>query len=158
MLAARNGRSAAAVGASLPLSGSPLSPQDIRAAAEVHRELGPEYSDAIVASFLDQVDREIAARVDARLAGARPAEPTELGNRHALLKGIAIGIAASGITIFLVGGNDQERLHRVVIALLVLAVVCSISAGLARSQPGSRRAAARQRPRAAAVSGDRPLI
>jgi hypothetical protein len=140
------------------MSDSPLSPQDIRAAAEVHRELGPEYSDAVVASFLDKVDREIAARVDARLAGARPAEPTEQGNRHALLKGIAIGIAASGITIFLVGGNDQERLHRVVIALLVLAVVCSISAGLARSQPGSRRAAARQRPRAAAVSGDRPLI
>jgi hypothetical protein len=62
----------------------------------VHRELGPEYSDAVMASFLDKVDREIAARVDARLAGARPAEPTKLDNRHALLKGIVIGIAASG--------------------------------------------------------------
>jgi hypothetical protein len=140
------------------MSDSPLSAEDIRAAAEVHRELGPEYSDAVVASFLDKVDREIAARVDARLAGARPAEPAELDNRHALLKGIAIGIAASGVTIFLVGGNDQERLHRVVITLLVLAVVCAVGAGLAGSQRGSRRVAARQRPRASAVSGDRPLI
>ena len=141
------------------MSDSPLSPQDIRAAAEVHRELGPEYSDAVVASFLEKVDREIAARVDARLAGTPPAEPTELDNRHALLKGIVIGIAASGVSIFLVGGNDQERLHRVVIALLVLAVVCAVGAGWARLQGGSRRAAVRQRPRATAVSsGDRGLI
>lgn len=141
------------------MSDSPLSPQDIRAAAEVHRELGPEYSDAVVASFLDKVDREIAARVDARLAAARPAEPTELDNRHALLKGIVIGIAASGVSIFLVGGNDQERLHRLVIALLVLAVACAVGAGWAKSQGGSRRAAARQRARATAASGgDRGLF
>src|SRR5260221_13494394 len=56
------------------MSTSPLSPEDIRAAAEVHRELGPEYSDAVVASFLEKVDREIAARVEARLAG-RPQTP-----------------------------------------------------------------------------------
>src|SRR5260370_8925875 len=56
------------------MSTSPLSPEDIPAAAEVHRELGPEYSDAVVASFLEKVDREIAARVEARLAG-RPQTP-----------------------------------------------------------------------------------
>jgi hypothetical protein len=50
---------------------SQLSPGDIRAAAEVHRELGPDYSDAVVESFLERVDREIAARVDA-LSALRP--------------------------------------------------------------------------------------
>src|SRR5260221_12138851 len=60
------------------MSTSPLSPEDIRAAAEVHRELGPEYSDAVVASFLEKVDREIAARVEARLAG-RPPTPVADG-------------------------------------------------------------------------------
>jgi hypothetical protein len=57
------------------MSTSPLSPEDIRAAAETHRELGPEYSDAVVASFIAKVDREIAARVEARLAGVPHAEP-----------------------------------------------------------------------------------
>jgi hypothetical protein len=87
-------------------------------------------------------------------AAARPAEPTELDNRHAVLKDIVIGIAASGVSIFLVGGNGQGRLHRVVIALLVLAVVCAVGAGWAKSQGGSRRAAARQRARATAASCD----
>jgi hypothetical protein len=45
-----------------------LSPEDIRAAAGAHHERGPEYSDAVVASFLAKVDQEIAARVDERLA------------------------------------------------------------------------------------------
>jgi hypothetical protein len=57
------------------MSDSPVSPEDIRAAAETYQELGPEYHDAIVASFLDKVDREVAARVEARLAGTAQAQP-----------------------------------------------------------------------------------
>jgi hypothetical protein len=53
------------------MSDSPLSRQDIYAAAAAHDELGPEYSDAVVASFLEKVEKEIDARVDARLAGRR---------------------------------------------------------------------------------------
>lgn len=79
------------------MSTSPLSPEDIRAAAETHRELGPEYSDAVVASFLDKVDREVAARVDARLAGLAPAEPAKPESRRTLLKGIAIGACAGAL-------------------------------------------------------------
>ncbi len=48
-----------------------LSPDEIRAAAETHRDLGPEYQSAVIDSFLDRVGREIDARVDARLAAAR---------------------------------------------------------------------------------------
>jgi hypothetical protein len=44
------------------MSTSPLDPQDVRAAAEVDRELGPEYSDEVVAAFIDRVDRAVAAR------------------------------------------------------------------------------------------------
>ena len=44
---------------------------EIRAAAAAHEELGPEYSDAVVASFLERVEEEIDARVDARMAEAR---------------------------------------------------------------------------------------
>ena len=43
---------------------------EVRAAAETHSELGPEYRDAVLESFVDRVGREIDARVDARLAQA----------------------------------------------------------------------------------------
>lgn len=54
------------------MSTSSFSPDELRAAAEVHSELGPDYRDHVVESFLDKVGREIDARVDARLNGARP--------------------------------------------------------------------------------------
>ena len=54
---------------------SPLSAGELRAAAEIHKELPSEYRDAVLESFVDRVGREIDARVDARLAqaAARPA-------------------------------------------------------------------------------------
>lgn len=83
---------------------SPLSPDEFRAAAEVHRELGPEYSDAVLESFLEKVDREIGARIDARLASAprarrRPAETSSLHQRRALLTGLSVGAAITGIPL-----------------------------------------------------------
>jgi len=65
------------------VSSSPLSSEEIRAAAEVHRELGPDYQSAVIESFLDRVGREIDARVEARIsAGARSSAPP-LGARPA---------------------------------------------------------------------------
>ena len=48
-----------------------LSPEEIRAAAEVHDELGPRYRDAVIDSFLEKVGHEIDARVAARLGQAQ---------------------------------------------------------------------------------------
>jgi hypothetical protein len=111
------------------MSDSPLSPQEIRAAAEAHAELGPEYSDAVVAAFLDRVDQAVAARVDARLADMRqPAPPAEQEDRRTLLKGVVIGVCLSGIALVLVGGNSYERVHRLVWVLMIIAVVCALGA------------------------------
>ena len=57
------------------MSTSPLSPREIRVAAELHKELGPEYSDAVIESFLERVDQEITARVDARLGPVPREQP-----------------------------------------------------------------------------------
>ena len=123
------------------MSDSPLSRQDSDAAAAAHDELGPEYSDAVVTSFLEKVDKEIDARVDARLAGRRqPAPPAERDDRRTLLKGAAIGIGASGIAFLVVGGNPDERLHRVLWVLLLLVVICTAAAGWAGRRLGNRRA------------------
>ena len=47
------------MGYSPSMSTKPLSSEEIRAAAAVHRELGPEYHDAVVESFLAKVEKEI---------------------------------------------------------------------------------------------------
>ena len=127
---------------------SPLSPEDIRAAAGAHHELGPEYSDAVVASFLEKVDQEIAARVDERLAASTPrARPVEPGNRRALVKGFAMGVASSVAVVLLVAGARPG--HHALWLLLVLAVVCGAGARWASRHWAVRRAVLRQGPRAA---------
>jgi hypothetical protein len=57
---------------------SALSAEDVRAAAAAHEELGAEYSDAAVASFLEKVEQEIGARVEARLATSRVPEMAKI--------------------------------------------------------------------------------
>jgi hypothetical protein len=79
------------------MSTSPLDPQDIRAAAEVHSELGPEYSDEVIAAFIDRVDRAVAARVEARLATERRGQPARRGGHRRLLTGVALGVCAGAL-------------------------------------------------------------
>jgi hypothetical protein len=92
------------------MSTSPLSPQEIRAAAATHEELGPEYSDAVIESFLERVDREITARVDARngtVSRDRPVPPAQSDSRRTLLTGIAIGIfIAAGPLVAIIGKSE----------------------------------------------------
>jgi uncharacterized membrane protein len=84
------------------MSTSNLSSQEIRAAAETHRELGPDYHDAVVESFLAKVETEIEARVDARLAASPPARRGELATlakRRLALKHMALGSVAAAIPL-----------------------------------------------------------
>jgi hypothetical protein len=134
---------------------SPLSPDDIRAAAGAHHELGPEYSDAVVASFLQKVDQEITARVDERLAAGTPGtRPVKPENRRTLLKGFTLGVATSVAVVLLVAGArpGQHALY----ALLVLMVAGGAGARWASRHVTIRRAAPRQGPRAAADGDHRP--
>ena len=133
---------------------SPLSPEDIRAAAGAHHELGPEYSDAVVASFLEKVDQVIAARVEERLAASRPrarSRSVAPENRRTLLKGFAIGVASSGATALLIAAARPG--HHALLLLFVLLVACGAGARWASRHWANRRAAPRQGP-GAAVTGD----
>ncbi|HTA07593.1 MAG TPA: hypothetical protein VK836_03750 [Streptosporangiaceae bacterium] len=89
------------------MSTSPLDPQDIRAAAEVYGELGPEYNDEVVAAFIDRVDRAVAARVEARLAEERRGRPAARAGRRTLLRGVALGVCAGA----LVAGIGVSHTH-----------------------------------------------
>lgn len=78
------------------MSTSPLSPDDIQAAAEAHAELGPDYRDAVVESFLAKIDKEIGTRIDARLASTparkKKTDPVTAASRRGLATGLASGL------------------------------------------------------------------
>ena len=117
------------------MSTSPLSPQKLRAAAEAHKELGPEYSDAVIESFLERVDREIDARVDARLGPVsreQPVQPAQSNSRRTLLTGVAIGIFITGVPSAIVAASaggvipgDETQV------LLVIAILWAIAVAVA---------------------------
>jgi hypothetical protein len=46
--------------------------QELRAALEARKELGPEHEEHLVAGFVDRIEREIDRRVDAKLAARGP--------------------------------------------------------------------------------------
>jgi hypothetical protein len=140
---------------------SELSPGEIRAAAEVHRELGPEYSDAVVEAFLERVDkrvaervdREVAARLDERLRPApreaappapAPAPAAPLSGRVTLLTGVALGILVTGVPSVMVAASagavvakDETTVLLVIGVLVALIALVAAWRGTAR-QPRNR--------------------
>jgi hypothetical protein len=115
------------------MSDSPVSPEDIHAAAETYRELGPEYHDAVVASFVQKIDREVEARVEARLAEMAAAQPPQRRQRLARLtkRRTVRDMAVAGAAALAVVG-----------VVAVVGVQHSSSAGgqvkIARPVPGGR--------------------
>jgi hypothetical protein len=90
------------------MSDSGLSPDEIRAVAEVHSELGPEYRDAVVESFLERIDKQVGARIDAQLAATRQAaarapDPALLDRRRsqfgAMVAGSVLAALGSGLAV-----------------------------------------------------------
>ena len=107
---------------------SSLSPDEIRAAAETHRELGPDYRDAVVDSFLERVGREIDARVDARVAAARPVpQQRERAPRRpfsdvaVLTISLVFGIPLSGIAV--AAGAHPAGLAGLLVVWIAIAVI-----------------------------------
>jgi hypothetical protein len=76
-----------------------LPPDEIRVAAETHREVAPEYRDAVIESFLEKVGREIDARVDARLAQQQAQSPARQHGRPGSPFALAIGSIVLGIPL-----------------------------------------------------------
>jgi len=48
---------------------------EITAAAAAHRELGPQYDEAVAESLIDRIGEEIDRRVDARMGHSQPSAP-----------------------------------------------------------------------------------
>jgi hypothetical protein len=109
-------------------SSSSFSPNEIRAAAETHRELGPDYGDAVVDSFLDKVSREIDARVDARLAAARPVpqQPERTPRRQfseVAMVGLTMGLGIPLSAIAVAAGTHPAGLAGLLVIWIAIAVI-----------------------------------
>lgn len=111
-----------------------LSARDVRAAAEVHRDLGPEYSDAVVDSFLEKVD----ARLDARLAELtpvrkRPVAKASSGRRRSLLTGLALGGGGMGVLLSFLGYTLARSGTRHLWQLMLIASFGCLVVGFVRT-------------------------
>jgi peptidoglycan/LPS O-acetylase OafA/YrhL len=111
---------------------------EIRAAAETHRELPPEYQNHVVESFLSKVDREIDARVDARMAGygagrvrsMRPRTPAFF-----VLASLVAGIPLSAIAVA-AGQHPAGFWGLLVVWIAIVAIDITY---IGRHQPPDRR-------------------
>jgi hypothetical protein len=126
---------------------SSLSPEEIRAAAETHNELGPAYRDAVVDSFLDKVGREIDARVDARVAQRQMGQPPARDRRgHAgspmalAITSMVLGIPISAIAVA-AGTHPAGFMGLLVvwIAIVAINVAYNVSYSARWRQPPDRR-------------------
>jgi len=104
-----------------------LSPDEIRAAAETHRDLGPEYQSAVIESFLDRVGRGIDARVDARLAAAQMpvAKPVRQHRERSpmalAIVSISLGIPLSAIAV--AAGSHPPGFAGLLVIWIAIAVI-----------------------------------
>jgi hypothetical protein len=136
------------------MSTSPFSSQEIRAAAAAHKELGPEYGDAVIESFLERVDREITARVDARLGPVsreQPVQSAQSNSRRTLLTGVAIGIFVAGVPSMMVAASaggviakDETQVLLIIAVLWAIAVAIAASASRVRLELRRKEYGARQ--------------
>jgi hypothetical protein len=123
-----------------------LSPEEIRAAAETHNELGPVYRDAVLEGFLDKVGREIDARVDARLAQQQATQPSvqsrggHSGSPALAICSMALGIPISAIVVA-AGTHPAGLMGLLVVWIAIAAINVAYYAGYAvrSGQPPGRR-------------------
>jgi hypothetical protein len=125
------------------MTSSPLPPDHIRAAAAVHHELGPEYSDAVIESFLEKIDQEIAARIERQLASLpqerlRQPEPARLAKARTMLAGAAVGAITAGLPLTLLAWNHigglgpHGELADIWLILVAIAAAVVFSVGAVR--------------------------
>ena len=125
----------------LVVSSTSLTPDEIRAAAETHRELGPDYQGAVIESFLDKVGREIDARVDARVAMAQPAAQQPARRQRSAgwssspyslaIMSLVVGVPLTGI----VAGNHMPM---AALAIIWLAIAVINVAYIVSNRPTSK--------------------
>jgi hypothetical protein len=120
--------------------------EDVAAATAVHRDLGPDYTEAVAEGLVERIGSEIDKRVDARLAQRGPAAPAPAAPAArpswvpvAVAAGsMACGVAATGIVLFATATNINGRFHntidsaQILLVALIWAVIAVVNVAYAR--------------------------
>jgi hypothetical protein len=123
---------------------SSISPDDFRAAAATHNELGPEYQNAVIDSFLDKVGREIDARVDARMGNVprpgygpvprHPVQPPEKAPSQGLPIALPIASMVAGIPLTAIAASAGSHPVGLVGVLVIWLALVAINVAYALSR------------------------
>lgn len=114
---------------------SSLSPADVRAAAETHQELGPEYRDAVLESFLERVGKEIDARVDSHITTVKKEKPPRPASPALAITSMAIGVPLTALALAFPKADQMRILIVIWIAIVGVNVAHAVAN---RSHSGGR--------------------
>ena len=117
--------------------------QDITAATAVHRELGPDYEEAVAESLVERIGAEVDKRVDARLAQraaplaspappptpAPPASPARSGWAPVVL---ALGSMLVGLLSTLAAVKNESGGNAIPLVLIIWVAIAAINVAAAR--------------------------
>ncbi|WP_245641737.1 hypothetical protein [Nonomuraea candida] len=97
------------------------------------RDLGPDFEDAVVESFLDKMGQEIDRRVDERLAKAAPQAParqstTADGQRLALAI-VSLSLGTLATLVLVLTGNRMSYVIPVWICIIIVNVLFNNNRG-----------------------------
>jgi len=109
-------------GYKIAMAHSELPRDELAAALEARRELGPDAERAVIDSFLRRVEATIDERVDQRLAARGKAQPPSGAPRGTIplaLGSMGIGIAVTGAS----SGLDQGGMLVAIVAWIAIAVI-----------------------------------
>ena len=131
----------------------PMTREDIAAATAVHRDLGPDYTDAVSEALVERIGAEIDRRVDARLAqrgaaapaaGAAATAPAAPAARPAWVpvaiaaSSMGCGVAATAVVAFATATNINGQVHnavsgsQVLLIALIWVVIAVVNVAYAR--------------------------
>ncbi|QFY11391.1 hypothetical protein GBF35_36720 [Nonomuraea phyllanthi] len=102
---------------------------ELKAAVSARRDLGPDFEDAVVESFLDKMGQEVDRRVDERIAQRAPKaaarDRVADGQRLALaIVSVSLGTIAT-ILFVLLGEDKAQYLIPVWLGLIIINAIFS---------------------------------
>lgn len=109
---------------------------ELKAAVSARRDLGPDFEDAIVESFLDKMGQEVDRRVDERLATAAPSMRQVTNDKVADGQRLALAIVSmvmgTGATIAMAESKSPMEMF-LIVWLGIVALNAAFTLGRRRS-------------------------
>ncbi|MFI6503028.1 hypothetical protein [Nonomuraea typhae] len=103
--------------------------EELQATLDARRDLGPEYEQALVDSFIERLDTTIAARVRAEVDSYGPPPGRKQKSRGSEMIPIALGSLGLGIPLTAIAGSTAGELGLILawISIIVVNLVAAMT-------------------------------